>query len=111
MSCRSSRPLRIGWGGKWLSGFHTALRTGKLEEFTGQGLADTSGFQNLSQVSSVGDVTASQISFADPGPSSQPEAKSQEKHVLRKREAVGEHRLCSRRRQAEGFDETGEEKI
>jgi hypothetical protein len=102
MSCRSSRPLRIGWGGKWLSGFHTALRTGKLEEFTGQGLADTSGFQNLSQVSSVGDVTASQISFADPGPSSQPEAKSQEKHVLRKREAVGEHRLCSRRRQGGG---------
>jgi hypothetical protein len=77
LSLQPSTTYRLGM--KWLSGFHTALRTGKLEEFTGQGLADTSGFQNLSQVSSVGDVTASQISFADPGPSSQPEAKSQEK--------------------------------
>ncbi|KAE8956592.1 hypothetical protein PR001_g31681, partial [Phytophthora rubi] len=70
MSLQPSTTYRLGM--KWLDGFYTALRTGKLEEFTGQGLADTSGFQNLSQVSSVGDVTASQLSFADPGPS-QPE--------------------------------------
>ncbi|KAE9265803.1 hypothetical protein PR003_g32344, partial [Phytophthora rubi] len=67
MSLQPSTTYRLGM--KWLDGFYTALRTGKLEEFTGQGLADTSGFQNLSQVSSVGDVTASQLSFADPGPS------------------------------------------
>ncbi|GMF61865.1 unnamed protein product [Phytophthora fragariaefolia] len=47
--------------------FYTALSTGKLEEFTGHDLADTAGFTNLSQVSSVSHITASQLSFVGEG--------------------------------------------
>ncbi|OWY94354.1 LOW QUALITY PROTEIN: hypothetical protein PHMEG_00035941 [Phytophthora megakarya] len=63
LSLQPSTTYRLGM--KWLASFHSALRTGKLEDFTGHELADTSGFPNLSRVSSVGDITASQLSFAD----------------------------------------------
>ncbi|KAE9289619.1 hypothetical protein PF008_g25838 [Phytophthora fragariae] len=60
---------------QWLTGFYDALHTGKLEEFTGQNLCATSGFNALSQVSSVGSVTVSQLSFADTGVRRVPEDK------------------------------------
>ncbi|KAE9298595.1 hypothetical protein PF008_g23463 [Phytophthora fragariae] len=60
---------------QWLAGFYGALHTGKLEEFTGQNLCAISGFNALSQVSSVGSVTVSQFSFADTGVGRVPEDK------------------------------------
>ncbi|KAH7472206.1 Zinc finger SWIM domain-containing protein 3 [Phytophthora ramorum] len=52
----------------WLQDFHTALRTGKLEEFTGRDVVDNcSGFPSLSQISVPDSVTISQLSFTDPG--------------------------------------------
>ncbi|KAE9075899.1 hypothetical protein PF007_g24825 [Phytophthora fragariae] len=60
---------------QWLTGFYDALHTGKLEEFPGQNLCATSGFNALSQVSSVGSVTVSQLSFADTGVRRVPEDK------------------------------------
>lgn len=56
MSVQPSTTYRLAM--KRIEGFHTALHTGKLEEVTGQDLADiTSGFPNLSQISVVASVT------------------------------------------------------
>ncbi|KAL4099835.1 hypothetical protein PRIC1_007634 [Phytophthora ramorum] len=52
----------------WLQDFHAALRTGKLEEFTGRDVVDIcSGFPSLSQISVPDSVTILQLSFTDPG--------------------------------------------
>ncbi|KAL3658547.1 hypothetical protein V7S43_016431 [Phytophthora oleae] len=51
---------------KWLRDFHSALHTGKLEEFTGQAAETSSGFPSLPQISFADSVTLSQLSFAKP---------------------------------------------
>ncbi|GMF23907.1 unnamed protein product [Phytophthora lilii] len=55
---------------KWLKEFHTALHSGKLDEFTGlqppEATDSASGFPRLSQISVPDSLTISQLSFAEP---------------------------------------------
>jgi len=99
LSLQPSTTYRLGM--KWISGFHTALRTGNLKNLLAKDLQTRVASKIFRKYLPL--ATSRRPSFPSPiRVQAANQKRNLKKNVLRKREAVGEHRLCSRRRQGGG---------